>query len=75
VIAASEDLEVGAAGESGVDPDADFAGLERGFGVILDPDVFPSVEHGGAHGLERSRTCDLRGKANFPQVLGPRWRR
>lgn len=75
VVAASEDLEVGAAGEGGADPDADFAGLEGGFGDVLDPDIFLSVEHGGAHGVETSRTCGLRGKANFPQVLGPRWRR
>lgn len=75
VITAAIDLEIGAAGEGGLDAEADFTGLEWGRDESLDADLFPAVEDGSAHGWGRLRTCGLRGKANFPHGLKARWRR
>jgi hypothetical protein len=50
VVAALENFQVGAAGERGLDADADFAGLERRRRNFLDEDFFFSVEDGGFHG-------------------------
>lgn len=49
VIAALENLEVGAAGERGFDADADFTGLERGWHDVFNPDLFLPVQDGGFH--------------------------
>jgi len=49
VVAAFEDLEIGAAGERGFDADADFAGFERGWRNIFNLDFFLPVQDGGFH--------------------------
>ena len=50
VIAALEDLQVRAAGERGLDADADFAGFQGGRREFFNPNVFLPVEDGGFHG-------------------------
>lgn len=75
VVTAAKDLEIGAAGEGGLDAETEFTGLEGRRDEGLDADLFPTVEDGSAHDGARSRTCGLRGKANFPHGLRPRWRR
>ncbi len=49
VVAALEDLQVGAAGERGFDADADFARFEGGRRDVFDLDFFPTVQDGGFH--------------------------
>ena len=49
VVAALENFQVGAAGERGLDAEADFAGLERGRREVFDLDLFFSVQDGGFH--------------------------
>ena len=49
VITAFEDLQIRAAGERGLDADADFARLERGRRDVLDLNFFPAVQDGGFH--------------------------
>jgi hypothetical protein len=49
VIAAFENFEVGAAGERGLDAEADFARLERGRREVFDADFFLAEQDGGFH--------------------------
>jgi hypothetical protein len=49
VIAAFEDLQVGAASQGGLDGHADLAVLERARLDFLDAQVFASVENGSFH--------------------------
>ena len=49
VIAALENFQVGAAGERGLDADADFAWFERRRREVFDLDFFLSVQDGGFH--------------------------
>lgn len=50
VIAAFENLQVGAAGERGFDMDADFAGFQRRQRDVFDSDFLFAEENGGFHG-------------------------
>ena len=50
MIAAFENLQVGATGERGLDADADFAGFQRRRRQILDLNVFFTVKNSGFHG-------------------------
>ena len=49
MVTALEDLQVGAAGERGLDADADFARFEGGWRYFFDLDFFPAVQDGGFH--------------------------
>lgn len=64
----AEDFQVRAAGECGLDPQANFAMAKRAFGDILDPDIFLPMEHSGAHTESAFVTAGLRCKAKFQQV-------
>jgi hypothetical protein len=50
VIAAFENLEVGAAGQRGLDADADFTRFQDARWDIFNLDIFLPVEDGGFHG-------------------------
>jgi hypothetical protein len=57
MIAAFENLQVGAAGERGLNADADFARFQRRRRKVLDLNVFFTVKNGGFHGRSiRPRT-------------------
>ena len=49
VISATEDFEVGAAGQSGADPNDEFAGRGLRNGDVLDADVLAAVKDRGLH--------------------------
>lgn len=70
MVAALENLEVGAAGERGLDADAYFAGLKRGRRDFFNEDFLFSVEDGGFHGRSVGAGA---GRLNFnpaPAILG-----
>jgi hypothetical protein len=50
VIAAFENLQIGAAGERGFDADADFTGFQQWRRDVFDLNFLLAVENGGFHG-------------------------
>jgi hypothetical protein len=63
MIAALEDLQIRAAGERGLDSQADFAGFERGRRDILNLDIFPAEQDCGFHARNLQRQTG-KGKTN-----------
>lgn len=68
MVAALEDLEVGAAGEGDLDADADLAGAERWLVAFFDADVFFAMQDSGSHGGD-SATSSLHRNGDFPHGL------
>ena len=60
VVTALEDLQVGAAGEGGLDADAHFSRLERGRCNVFNLNFFPSVQNGGFHPRSLPALADWR---------------
>ena len=69
VIAAFENFQIGAAGERGLDADADFAGFQRWRRDVFDLNFFPAVKDGGFHGRSIWPRTDRRKKSFVSRVL------